>query len=34
VTPATILLTQHKQIAVVVGTPPAQIPADADWTQI
>jgi len=32
--PTTIQLSDHKEIAVVIGTPPAQIPATADWSQI
>jgi hypothetical protein len=32
--PTTIALSDHKEIAVVIGTPPAQIPNTADWTQI
>ncbi len=32
--PTTIPLSDHKEIAVVVGTPPAQIPDTADWNQI
>jgi hypothetical protein len=32
--PTTIALSDHKEIAVVVGTPPAQIPNTADWSQI
>ncbi|HEY5170779.1 MAG TPA: hypothetical protein VIK54_03530 [Acidimicrobiia bacterium] len=32
--PRTITLVDRTEIAVVVGTPPAQIPNTADWTQI
>ena len=32
--PRTIPLSDHKEIAIVIGTPPAQIPATADWSQI
>jgi hypothetical protein len=32
--PTTIPLSDHKEIAAVVGTPPAQIPNTADWNQI
>ena len=32
--PATIPLSDLDEIAVVVGTPPAQIPNTADWNQI
>jgi len=32
--PTTIPLSDHKEIAVVAGTPPAQIPNTADWNQI
>jgi len=32
--PRTIPLDDHNEIAVVVGTPPAQIPNTADWSQI
>ena len=32
--PTTIPLTNYEEIAIVIGTPPAQIPATADWSQI
>jgi hypothetical protein len=32
--PRTIPLSNLKEIAVVIGTPPAQIPSTADWNQI
>jgi hypothetical protein len=32
--PTTIPLSDHNEIAIVIGTPPAQIPNAADWTQI
>jgi hypothetical protein len=32
--PRRIVLNDHTEIAVVVGTPPAHIPNTADWTQI
>ena len=32
--PTKIPLSNHKEIAVVVGTPPAQIPATFDWTKV
>jgi hypothetical protein len=32
--PRTIPLSNHQQITVVVGTPPARIPNTADWNQI
>jgi len=32
--PTTIPLSNLKEIAIVIGTPPAQIPATADWGQI
>jgi hypothetical protein len=32
--PQTIPLSDHKEIAIVIGAPPAQIPNTADWTQI
>ena len=32
--PTTIPLTNLEEIAIVIGTPPAQIPATADWSQI
>jgi hypothetical protein len=31
--PATIQLTDHKEIAIVIGTPPATIPVTADFSQ-
>ena len=31
--PRTIALTNRKEIAIVVGTPPAQIPNTADWSR-
>ena len=31
--PADIVLTDLKQIAIVIGTPPAEIPATADFSQ-
>ena len=31
--PRTIPLRDHEEIAVVVGTPPAQVPNTADWSQ-
>ena len=30
--PSKIALTDHKEIALVIGTPPADIPAGADFT--
>jgi hypothetical protein len=32
--PTTIPLSNLEEIAIVIGTPPAQIPATADWSQI
>jgi hypothetical protein len=32
--PTTIPLSDHKEIAIIAGTPPAQIPNTADWNQI
>jgi hypothetical protein len=32
--PRTIPLSDHKEIAIVAGTPPAHIPNTADWNQI
>jgi hypothetical protein len=32
--PTTIALTDHREIAVVIGTPPAVIPNTADWSKI
>jgi hypothetical protein len=32
--PTTIPLSNLKEIAIVIGSPPAQIPATADWSQI
>jgi hypothetical protein len=32
--PTTIPLSDHKEIAIVIGTPPAQIPATYDWSSI
>ena len=32
--PRTIPLSNFKEIAIVIGTPPAQIPSTADWNQI
>jgi len=32
--PVTIPLSNLKEIAIVIGSPPAQIPATADWSQI
>ncbi len=31
--PQAITLTDHKEIAIVIGTPPAQIPATGDFSQ-
>jgi hypothetical protein len=30
--PRTIKLTNHKEIAIVIGTPPRQIPSKADFS--
>ena len=32
--PRTIPLSNFKEIAIVIGSPPAQIPSTADWNQI
>jgi hypothetical protein len=32
--PTTIPLSNLKEIAIVIGSPPAEIPATADWSQI
>jgi hypothetical protein len=32
--PRTIPLSNLKEIAIVIGTPPAQVPSTADWNQI
>jgi hypothetical protein len=32
--PTAIPLSDHKEIAIVIGTPPSPIPATADWSQI
>jgi hypothetical protein len=32
--PRTIPLSDHKEIAIVIGTPPAHIPSTADWSLI
>jgi len=31
--PRTILLTNHREIAIIIGTPPSTIPATADFSQ-
>jgi hypothetical protein len=32
--PATIELSNHKEIAIVIGTPPANVPSTADFNQV